>query len=111
MNKLLVTSILLYLGTWHVQGFNLATLFEGLSTALFLGRKFGYLAKIEHILACEIVPQLIMVAWHLIFKKFSLAELLIVLLIRTIFFGLYMYDTYYLVYTDKIETRRKGSNE
>lgn len=109
MNAILISCAILLLITWIQQGFNLVSIMCTFTTLLFCSRKVGHFCKFNTLVVTECLTIFLVTVIQMLFKKFVLIKLVILLIIRLIFFGICLYDMTMFVYVK--EKRRKGEEE
>lgn len=109
MIKMIIITVVLWIASAVVQGFNLWTIGSMVATALFCGKKIGIFPKLKNLIAIEVITGFITVMIQLLFKRFKLVKFLITVVIRIIFILVAWVDSTMYVYFK--ETRRKGDDE
>lgn len=102
MNAMLIFCAVLWVIEAFVQGFNLWTLTSLCATGLFCARKIGHFCKLGSLVGFEFVGGVLTVVFQLLFHRFELVEFIIVVLLRVVFIGVWVYDKNMYVY----DTRR-----
>ena len=105
MNGLIITSFILWIVGFFVNGFTIYNVYLIAPTIMFALRKFGIHIKMGNIVATEIIGLIFSVLWRLLFKKFHLIRFLIGLLLRIIFICIIVYDDSVYVYVTEERKR------
>ena len=98
MGTLIIISCIDLLISWFIQGFNLWTITAIISTAMFSGKAVGFKCRLKHIITVEALGAFLTVIMQLLFDRFAIGRLLLLLLIRGIFIGVAVYDEKCFIY-------------
>lgn len=109
MNTLLISTVVILIITWFIQGFNLVSILATIGTALFCARKAGHFCRFNTLVVLECVGIFLVTVTQMLFKNFVLSKLLVTIVLRCIFLCICLYDMKVYVYVK--EVHRKGETE
>lgn len=103
--SLIVTSLILWIVGFFINGFCLYNFMLLIPTIMFAVRKVGIHVKYGNIVATEILMLFFSITWRLLFHNFSIIEFLLTIIIRIVFICVVIYDDTVFVYVS--EERKK----
>lgn len=98
MTTLLVSSVILLIGTYALNGLSLVSILSTVTTILFCGRKIGYYTTLEKIVPIECIGIFLTYILRIMMHKFVMWKFLITLGLRFTLIMILWYDITYFVY-------------
>jgi hypothetical protein len=77
---------------------------------MFLARKFGLFAKPRHMLIIECLVLFLSIVLHVMLKNVSISEVVLLILVRAMFYLLVLFDTMQYVYVKEVH-RKEDVND
>ena len=103
-------SVFLLILTYIAYGGGLVFLASSITTAMFLARKFGLFAKPKYMLTIECLILFLSVVLHVMLKNVSISKIVLLILVRAMFYALVLFDTTQYVYVKEVH-RKEDVND